>query len=410
MASAPKVSVAKRRILYLSTDLVPERGGNAVAAWILQALTPVYDVTVLTWTPPDFAALDRRFGTSLATSSFTVRTPGAMPRWLVERIPDASRLQRVSYLLRSVKRHCGGFAAVIACCSTEVDFGRPGIQYIHYPYLGARREQLSIAGDAPMLQKIRGLLTGRLRPWMILSGYSFERMRANLTLTNSRWTRDEIRRVLAIDSEVVYPPVVSQGRPIPWEEREDGFVAVGTLEDAKRQDWIIETLAQVRRHAPGIRLHICGSKSSSCDSSRISGGYAERVEALAKAHGPWIEFHYDLSHADLARLVGRQRYGIHGTLDEHFGMAPAEMAASGCIPFVHASGGQVEIVDCDPRLCYTGQEDAVVRILAVLHNRALQEELRTAVQQRSTRFSTEVFMRAMEAQVDQFIAGRDREP
>jgi glycosyltransferase involved in cell wall biosynthesis len=42
------------------------------------------------------------------------------------------------------------------------------------------------------------------------------------------------------------------------------------------------------------------------------------------------------------------RYGIHGMLDEHFGMAPAELAAAGCIVFVPNDGGQVEIVDDDP--------------------------------------------------------------
>jgi hypothetical protein len=37
---------------------------------------------------------------------------------------------------------------------------------------------------------------------------------------------------------------------------------------------------------------------------------------------------------------------------EPFGMAPAEMAAAGCIVFVPNDGGQIEIVNGDPRLVY----------------------------------------------------------
>jgi hypothetical protein len=45
-------------------------GGNAVACWMLQALREKYTVTLLTWEPVSWAALNRYYGTSLAATNF----------------------------------------------------------------------------------------------------------------------------------------------------------------------------------------------------------------------------------------------------------------------------------------------------------------------------------------------------
>ena len=42
--------------------------------------------------------------------------------------------------------------------------------------------------------------------------------------------------------------------------------------------------------------------------------------------------------------MATHRYGIHGMREEHFGMAPAEMARAGAIVWVPRGGGQTEIV------------------------------------------------------------------
>jgi glycosyltransferase involved in cell wall biosynthesis len=82
------------------------------------------------------------------------------------------------------------------------------------------------------------------------------------------------------------------------------------------------------------------------------------------------------------------------------------MARAGCIPFVHSSGGQVEIVDEDPRLCYTTAEDAAAKILAVLRDRKLQDELRSTVHARSERFTPQAFVAGLLDTVAKFLAAR----
>jgi len=84
-------------------------------------------------------------------------------------------------------------------------------------------------------------------------------------------------------------------------------------------------------------------------------------------------------------------YGIHANRDEHFGIAPAEMMASGCIVFVHNGGGQVEIMGRDLRLCYQTDKAAVEKILGIVNSATLQAAILDSPPRR-TMFSTAAFM------------------
>lgn len=384
------------KILFVCHGLEAVGGDRVVAAWMLQALAPLYDVTILTWQQPDLAALDRCFGTSIAGLPFEIQTPARTAAWLIERIPDDSAHQRANYLVRLAKQRRGRFDAVIFC-TFEGEVNRPAIQYIHYPYIARRMQAWNVPGDAPLKTRLRGLLSRRTRPWMLISGYSFERLKLNRTLTNSEWTARQVADLCGITSEVLYPPAPGQFPDTPWERRRDSFVAIGRLNPGKRQDWMIETLAQVRRQFPGLELHICGFVEQQ------EREYLQRLEALQRAHGPWVRIHKNLTRAGLIELMGTSRYGIHAMLDEHFGIAPAEMARAGCIPFVHASGGQVEVVNRDPRLCFTTVEEASAKILAVMRNADLQRTLREAVAERSKLFSPAVFVREFQRIVGEFL-------
>ncbi|HEY2992570.1 MAG TPA: hypothetical protein VGM22_07145, partial [Methylomirabilota bacterium] len=96
---------------------------------------------------------------------------------------------------------------------------------------------------------------------------------------------------------------------------------------------------------------------------------------------------------------------IHGMLEEHFGMAPAELVRAGCLVWVHDAGGQVEIVD-DPRLTYGSVEDAVAKIVATIRDPHETATLRKHLAERGAMFSTERFMREVRAAVEEAAARR----
>jgi glycosyltransferase involved in cell wall biosynthesis len=65
-------------------------------------------------------------------------------------------------------------------------------------------------------------------------------------------------------------------------------------------------------------------------------------------------------------MVSTHKYGLHGRVNEHFGIAVAETLAGGALPFVHKSGGPREIVGEDDRVLYQDIGEAVSKVDEVL--------------------------------------------
>jgi glycosyltransferase involved in cell wall biosynthesis len=80
------------------------------------------------------------------------------------------------------------------------------------------------------------------------------------------------------------------------------------------------------------------------------------------------------------------------------------MQRAGCIVFVPASGGPVEIVGHEPRVLYASIEQAVARITAVLRDPALQTALHQQALQRREWFTTERFMGEIREVARGFVA------
>ncbi|MGJ5818493.1 glycosyltransferase [Paludibaculum fermentans] len=389
----------KKRLLLFSEEFGPGGGGYGVSAHVLQTLSAHYDVTLMSYSQPQLEAIDLSFGTRLVDCQWRYEGPTLAERLLVSAIPDTSRFQRVNVLMKRARRLSEQFDVTFACCSLESDLGRPAIQYIHYPYMGHSDWRNQVPGSAPWPKLALAVLRGQTPRWMTVSRYSFDRMRRNLTLTNSRWTSGRIRELFDMPSSVLYPPAAGCNHPISWAKRRNGFVAIGRMEPAKRFDWMVEILALVRTRVPDVKLHICAPRDGMASTQALANG----LEEMARKAGPWVQVHFNLSREELNGLLAENRYGLHARIDEHFGMAPAEMARAGCIPFVHDSGGQVEIVEGDPRLCYSSTEDAAAKMLAVMGDAALQDELRDKVSRHAELFSPESFARGLLNHVENFL-------
>ena len=102
--------------------------------------------------------------------------------------------------------------------------------------------------------------------------------------------------------------------------------------------------------------------------------------------------------------MASHRYGIHGMREEHFGMAPAELARAGAIVWVPRGGGQMEIVGHEPALMYDSDDDAVAKIVRTLANAVEQQRLRELLAITSEQFSTARFMQQVRDIVDDFEA------
>lgn len=366
--------MSRPRILIAQPSLEPPGGGNAVAVWLIEALKSTYDITVYAREPVAFESINRYVGSSLRPEEIEVRL---LPR-AFEMTRRALRIEAALWqrylLLRYVRRVAADYDLVISV-NNEIDIGRRAIQYVHFPWgWWPRPEQ-----DLRWFHRIPGLLPLYYRIGDRLAPVSRDRIRRNRTLVNSDWTGAQFRKVYGGETTTVYPPIAVEPDLTPPAKRENAFVILGMITPHKQIETAVAIVERVRRAGHDVRLKIAGGKRY--------GDYLRVIRRLADAHRDWITLHVDPSRTEVLGLLARSRYGIHATPDEHFGMAPAEMARSGCIVFVPDSGGQVEVAGADPRLTWSSIDDAVAKISAVLADEALQSELHAKLVAHSERFS-----------------------
>jgi len=378
-----------KKVLLVQPSLQPPGGSRAVAAWMIEALKREHAVSVLTWTPIDLAPINRYYGTSLSGSEFTVYGVHPMVRRLIDLIPGPIGLLKANLLLRQCKMMKDEYDVIITA-HHEADFGRMGIQYVHFP----RFYQPRPAIDQRWVHRSPALIDAYNRLCMRLSGFSFERVKQNLTLVNSDWTGNKVREWYGIVTTTLYPPVPGIFPDVPWEDRENGFVCISRISPEKGLEQMIDSLAAVRSQGWDIHLHIIGGRENST--------YYDRIHRLVQENPSWIVLEQDLSREELVRLVSMHRYGIHGMSEEHFGIGVAELVRGGCIVFVPRGGGQVEVVGGDERLLYGSADEAVTKIVRTLSDPDLQRSLRDHLASRKELFSARQFILRIQSLVRHF--------
>lgn len=369
------------RVLLVQQSLNPPGGGNAVAAWMVQALAGIHDVTTFTMRRWDAARVDAYYGTSLVSAGIPQLYASRVSQ-LLDTLPGRLTRFRLALLFRGVRRVSREFDLLVSA-DNYTAFGRPGLQYLYYP-----------TPLHPEPVRLRALVRAYYRLCDRISGLSWDTARLNRTLAVSAWTADGLWNDHGMAAQVLYPPVVDPGKGLPWSERTDTFLCVGRFHGSKRFELVVSILARARAWIPDLRLHIVGAN--------VDAEYTRRLVAMKRRFSDWITVDQDLTQSQLLALMRRCRYGIHAMEYEHFGMSVAEMARAGCIVFVHNSGGQVEAVGGTPEVLWRTPDEAVSRIRTVVQDPRLQEDLSRRLQSHAARFSTERFVQELRGIVDDY--------
>jgi len=365
-------------------------GAESVCAWMLEALKTQYEPTLFTFSPIELESLNRMYATELSNGQVRVET-ARLPRWVPSHLGTSHRYLtlRQHLLIRYFKQRKETYDIVVSAFN-EMDLGRPGLQYVHFPMVGrgheAARRMVGYPDSAG-----RRLCRAACR---LLSDFSDKRMRQNYTIANSHWTAALIERLYHVNPVVVHPPVVAGCPEIPWEERENGFVLIARVVPDKKLERAIRIVGQLRARGADAHLHVIGAGDHKYQSS---------LKNLA-GDADWIFWEGELSRAEFNSLLARHRYGIHTRENEHFGIGIAEMLKSCCIPFVPANGGPMEIVGGEERLIFRDEDEAVGKIMEVIGSPRLQMELKVRLRERAYLFSTEKFVHTMLGVVNDFVA------
>lgn len=384
-----------KRVLVVHPVLRPHGGGQAVAAWTLESLKGVCDLSLFTSADLDYAGINRFFGTTLKSGDFKVyRTPvraSAALRHLPIRADLLSGALNQRWLKRLLHRH---EFDVILGTHNEMDFGQPGIQYVHFPWGHIRRPETEMRWYhlAPAVLFYRAACAR-------IGGISIERLRSNVTLANSAFIADLIRQAHGIEARILPPPVPADFPHVPWSERRDAFVGIGRLHQEKKWDQAVEIVRRVRQSGRDAQLTLILTPEKKEP--------ARMLHALARSN-PWLTLREAVPRRELVRIVAEHRYGIHPMDNEHFGIGPAELQLAGCLPFVHRSGGPAEIVGREDLLMFGGADEAVSKILNVMGDRELQSTLRERAAQRAGLYTQARFQLEIRKLVDEFPAAAMR--
>lgn len=359
-------------------------GAEMVAAWILEALKDEHEVMVFGWTEPDFALRNRFYGTSLSPAQVAFEQPKP---WVKEalrlagaNLSNTIAFQRFAAFMR-LSRAISASSDLPISPLDEFDFGVPGLQYIHYPWL------------ADALGKASPDRRAGRRPWQRISGLSMERVRANGTAANSRFTARILREKVGIEAEVIHPPCPGAFPDRPWDERTDNVVMIGRLVPDKNFDLAVDVVRRVRVEAGDVRLIVIGNS--------LGVGWRRRAQVRrALESEPWIELREEVDRTELGAVISESRWGIHAMEEEPYGIAVAELVRAGCIPITRRTGGPPEITGEDERLRFDSAEEGAAKLLALMSSETDREQLRGMLRRRAQGLGPDEFVRRIRRWVD----------
>jgi len=210
-------------------------------------------------------------------------------------------------------------------------------------------------GSIPALKARRNFLHFQV-PFQKVSGRSLinkvKLMRVSKVIVNSLFTKKIIDQEFGVDSFVLYPPVATE--EFRAKKKEDLILNVSRfsqLMQAKRQDILIKTFSAFYKANPDYKLVLAGGAEVGAD--KFIDELKEEINKEGKLPVTIIK---SPDFKTIKDLYGRAKFfwsasgfGIDDIKEpkkvEHFGIAPVEAMAAGCVPILVNKGGHKEIVE-----------------------------------------------------------------
>ncbi len=239
--------------------------------------------------------------------------------------------------------------------------------------------------------------TGRITRGILRLIYCFEQPHPNhRIICMTEFTRKALQQVYKIPpgSPTLYPPVDTTRFTGTPRMRSHDIVTVGRFSPEKRQKEQIEVASRL----PALQFHLVGFSGE--------GQYLEACRNLVTELNAQNVHLYPNASFDVVRaLLQSSRVFFHTLVNEPFGLTTAQAIAAGCLPIVHDSGGQREIVT-DQDLRYTTLETAVdkLRQAQEWNDAEVRARVDTLQQHVTTNFDESVFLKGMHTLLSDYIA------
>ncbi len=157
--------------------------------------------------------------------------------------------------------------------------------------------------------------------------------RNSVILTNSRYSRYFAKKLFDINAIIVYPPVEIRdyleycGRST---DREDAVIYIARFSPEKCHHYLI----YVAKELPHIKFYLVGAAHG-----KGLSYYQQCLKLKEKLNVKNVEILPNVPHFEKLRLLAKCKVYVHLYVTEHFGIAPVEALASGCILVVPTNSG-----------------------------------------------------------------------
>ncbi|MDR9418104.1 glycosyltransferase [Gracilimonas sp.] len=181
--------------------------------------------------------------------------------------------------------------------------------------------------------------------------YRFDRSisKRDLQLANSDYTKETLLSLYPLGKQevkVMYPPVnVSSDKNNTPKKRQ--VVSLGRFSPDKRQLEQVKIAQQI----PELEFHLYGFVNSNT--------YYNTIESYIAHHSiDNVHLHPNAPFDDIKNALAESAFFLHSLRREPFGITTVQAIQNGCIPVVHNSGGQAEIVS-EKTLRYENVDEAI---------------------------------------------------
>jgi glycosyltransferase involved in cell wall biosynthesis len=288
----------------------------------------------------------------------------------------------------------GAYDLVINTANSNV-LMRDDVPIVHYVFFPRKRR-----AESPLyfihLPEVR---LGGMHPLMLYKAllrkvYRHETVGENtFVVAISDYVRDAILKDFDVPDDqmaVVYPPVdISEFTPD--ETKEEQVVTLGRFKSYKRQLQQMEIAAQL----PEMKFVIIGFISSRSYFRQCRRYQQER-------HLTNITLYPNAPFSELRRHLQRSRLFMHNVINEPFGLTTVQAIVAGCVPVVHDSGGQREIVSGE-RLRFSTVEEAVAILRSLKAESDLTDVRESLYEHAVKNFSEDAFKHRMNSIFSKYL-------
>lgn len=208
----------------------------------------------------------------------------------------------------------------------------------------------------------------------------------NNCVINSNYTAGMFYDYFGKKLHVVNPPnTVEQYVPEIIFKKEKSVLFLSRITPPKK----VEKVIDLARMHTDFTFYIIGAVSIE------NKEYLENIKKTIGALGlKNVVIFENLSHLEVIKYLTLCEYYVFFAENEHFGITSVEAILFGCIPFVHDSGGQREIVNIDElRFTYDTMESSFARLVG--KNKEDKEILLKSLNEHVENFKEEVFINKM---------------